>query len=181
VGAAAGFFMQEARAFGFQVTGIEPCAQMAAHARGSGLDVRSALFEDFTLEDGSKSVVTFLDSLEHFLDPRAALDKARRALEPGGLVVVHTPNVGSWAARIFRSRWPHFTPPEHLHYFDRTSLRLMLERAGFALLSLTTLGHYFSLQELSRRLLHAGGGGGRLGRRSVYIDAGDLFAIAKTR
>ncbi|HMR05994.1 MAG TPA: class I SAM-dependent methyltransferase [Polyangiaceae bacterium] len=181
VGAAAGFFMQEAKAAGWNVAGLEPCPEMAQHARGAGLNVDSALFEEYSLGDASQTVVTFLDSLEHFLDPRAALDKARHALEPGGLVVIHTPNVGSLAARILRARWPHLTPPEHLHYFSRTSLRLMLERAGFEMLSLDTLGHYFSLQELSRRLLKTRKPMRYLGRRSFYVDAGDLFAIAKVR
>ena len=181
VGAAAGFFLKEAKAAGWVVSGIEPCKPMAAVARNAGLDVESALFEEVPLEKGSLSVVAFLDSLEHFLSPRDALLKAQLALERGGLVVVHTPNFRSLAARAMRQRWPHLTPPEHLHYFDAVSLRLILERAGYDVVSLSSLGHYFSLRELSRRLLHIDVGNGPLGKKTLYIDAGDLFAIARAR
>ncbi|MEZ4226517.1 MAG: methyltransferase domain-containing protein [Polyangiaceae bacterium] len=181
VGAAAGFQLEVARRAGFETRGVEPCAAMAAHAQEEGLDVTQGELETTPLPHQTLHVVSFLDSLEHFLDPRHAVRLAFDALDARGVIVVQTPNVGSPAARLLAARWPHYTPPEHLFYFTRTSLTLLLERSGFRLLELSSLGHYFSLRELSRRLLGLRLDRAPLADHSVYLNSGDLFAIACKR
>ncbi|MBK8997696.1 MAG: class I SAM-dependent methyltransferase [Myxococcales bacterium] len=185
VGAAAGFFLDEARARGFSVTGVELSPEMSRHARDElALDVQSAAFEPSRFGRARFSAVTFLDSLEHFVDPEAALAGARSLLEPGGAVALLTPNVASPLARLLGARWPHYTPPEHLWYFSPGSLARLLARVGFEQQHRGSLGHHWSLDELStklapraRRAARALGLERRLAR-SVYLNVGDLFVIA---
>ena len=177
VGSAAGFMLDEAQNAGFDVLGVEPNARMGAWARERfGVAVRTGTFPSAAEGIGPFDVVTFGDSLEHLIDPRAALEAARALLSPGGLIAIHTPNVDSRLAHWLGRRWPHFTPPEHLWFFAPATLTRLLGRTGFRVLEQRTLGHWWSLCELSSRLLRAPTHGwqGPL----LYLDVGDLFVLA---
>lgn len=188
VGSAAGFFLDEARRQGYSVRGVELSPSMSSHARNTlGLRIETAAFDTGTLGEERFDLLTFLDSIEHFRDPGRALERAHTLLAPGGVVALLTPNVDSALARIMRARWPHYTPPEHLYYFNAASLRRLLGRVGFEPLELRTLGHDFSgdelLEKLAPRLRQRARrlGLGRVLARSIYLNVGDLFVVAKKR
>ena len=69
--------------------------------------------------------------LEHFLDPLRALAGCRAALEPGGRVVVMTPNVDAWAHRLLGRSWSGLHAPRHTHLFNARTLAHAAEKAGF--------------------------------------------------
>jgi hypothetical protein len=69
-------------------------------------------------------------SLEHLRDPAAALDRATALLEPGGVVAIAVPNLGSWQARCFGARWFHLDLPRHLVHLSAGALCAGLERRG---------------------------------------------------
>ena len=58
----------------------------------------------------SFDLVTCFEAIEHVEDPHAALDELRRVLEPGGLLLISTPNRGVYAEGN----------PHHLHEFSST-------------------------------------------------------------
>ncbi len=75
-----------------ETVGMEVHPELGAAARAQGLDVRpGALPDDLVVPEGWADVVLLLDVLEHLDDPAAALATARRALAPGGLLVVTVP------------------------------------------------------------------------------------------
>lgn len=181
VGAAAGFFLDEARRAGWSPVGVEPSPEMSRHARDElGLDVTTGAFEPAGFGSRRFRAVTFLDSLEHFSDPEAALAGARELLEPGGVLAILTPNGESPLAKLMGARWPHYTPPEHVWYFSSASLRRVLARVGFELRREGSVGHYWSIEELSTKLAPALGRrlGPRLLGKNVYLNVGDLLVIA---
>lgn len=153
VGCSAGLFLQEARACGWDVTGVEPSRWLAEQARGRlGADVVvCAPFETATLEPSSYDVVTLWDVLEHVTDPEAFLTKAESLLKPGGLLVVNVPNLRSWIARAFGRRWPLLLP-EHLFYFSPRSLQLLFSQHGLAEPELRVHPVSFDLGYVMRRL-----------------------------
>lgn len=69
--------------------------------------------------------------LEHEMNPVPVLDALYRALAPGGIAVIKVPNYGSLNRRVMGSKWCGFRFPDHLNYFTPTSLRRMVEGAGF--------------------------------------------------
>lgn len=87
-----------ARVIGTQrMVGLD-CVRTAvggAQARG----VRAVLADAndaFPLADQCANVVTAMDLLEHLVDPASAIAEAFRVLQPGGYLVVATPNLASW-------------------------------------------------------------------------------------
>jgi SAM-dependent methyltransferase len=96
---------------------------------------------------------TLVDILEHTPDPRKLVEKARDWLNPGGILVIVTPDIKSLAARLAGNRWWHFRPG-HLGYFQRQSLQKLLELASFQILKWKRYSWSFSLDYLLRRLHH---------------------------
>jgi SAM-dependent methyltransferase len=123
---------------GWAVTGIEPSANACEAARSRGVDARQGTVETVELEPDGYDGAVFRHSLEHVTDPVAALEAARTALRPGGLVMVSVPNFGGWQRRRFGSRWYHLDLPRHRVHFTADAMRGALERAGLEPVSITT-------------------------------------------
>jgi SAM-dependent methyltransferase len=125
VGCAYGFFLQEAKPF-FEVAGIELAEDAAAHARRSGLDVVSGVADEAVLGRlGAMDVIVLLDVIEHLPSPRDTLALCVRHLNPGGIIVLTTGDFGSLYARLAGAHWRLMTPPQHLWFFSRESMRRM--------------------------------------------------------
>lgn len=182
IGAAYGFFMEEAASYGFEPFGVELSAKAAEHARRYGV-VHQKPFTELNIEDRF-SVISFIDSLEHFEQPIAGLQKAHELLEDQGIVAVMVPNIDSLFARLTKTKWHLLLPEEHLFYFSPKSIRLMLEKSGFDMVYLGTGGYGRSMDEILRVLLRGKGislfGVDSLLRKITFeVNLGDIFAIAR--
>jgi len=82
------------------------------------------------IEDGPYTVIVMSQTLEHSLDPIGWLERARRLMEPNGVLAIALPNFGG-VYRLLGTRDPMIIPPVHLSFFTEQSLRLALDRAGF--------------------------------------------------
>ena len=188
VGAATGFFVEQARAAGWDAIGVEPSDWAAAYARNElGMDVRTGTLEKMRFPDETFDVVTLWEVIEHLPDPSGTLAEIRRVLKPGGRLVLSTPDAGTLAARLSGRQWLGWRKvPEHLFYFDRPNLDRLLVGAGFQPVrhryaSLTVsagfaLERAMSLLGLPRRWRAPGW----LTHRSIRINPGyDLVVVAR--
>ena len=103
--------------------------------------------------------------LEHLGDPAQGLTRASRTLEPGGFLLVEVPNADSLRARLAHlvgghERFQAF--PIHLQYFNRKTLRTLMERLGFRVVEMRTIG--LGLEELFRLRRDVGGASGPEGQ-----------------
>ena len=130
VGAAAGFVLRGLVDCGWTGRGIEPNAAMAAHARDRlGLVVSGGTLE--TMDTTERfDLVSMIQVVAHFRDPRVALRAAEGLTRPGGYWLIETWNRESWIARVLGPRWHEYSPPSVLHWFDPEGLRLLAERCG---------------------------------------------------
>lgn len=132
VGCGAGFFLKAAERAGWRVAGIDLSDEGSRFAREKlGLDVRQERAEAMTAERGSFDAVAMFDAIEHLFDPRAVLESAARALRPGGLLVVSTPNFNALSRHVLGSAWAVLGPLEHTYYFERRTLARLVEACGF--------------------------------------------------
>lgn len=137
VGCSGGFFLAHARGQGWDVTGIEPSAQAAAHAHDLGVPVVEAFFEDVDWASlGRFAAVHLKLVLEHLFDPAALLRRARQVLLSDGVLVLQVPNDFNALQAVVQATlttppwW--VAPPYHVNYFDFASLRRLCARTGFA-------------------------------------------------
>ena len=129
VGAGFGYLLDEARGFYSTRTGVE----MSPHAAAMAAEVSQATIltgmEALEPERLFDSVVA-LHVIEHVPDPVAWVRSLARHLAPGGTMVLATPDMGSFWRQVMRSRWPSFKYPEHVAFYDRTTLPRLFAAAG---------------------------------------------------
>jgi SAM-dependent methyltransferase len=143
VGCGTGHFLQLAKERGFDVAGVELNEGLATQARERTGGSR-IVCGDFMVEDFGRrfDVVAMIDLIEHMPDPLAALRRANELLEPGGHLVVYTPNHNGITTRAadlaYRVSGGSFAGPVneifdclHVVFFDVRSLGAALERSGF--------------------------------------------------
>ena len=108
-----------------EAVGMETHPDLAAAARAAGLDVRTGrLPDDLVVPPGWADAVLLLDVIEHLDADVAALETARRALRPGGLLVITVP--------AYRWLWSgHDVALGHRRRYTARGLARLVERAGF--------------------------------------------------
>lgn len=108
-------------------------------------------------------VVALINVIEHLRDPGVMLRQIARILEPGGILLLHTPNIGGIPARIAAGRWHQIEPFGHFYYFNAQTLNQLLRQTGFlpvARFNLTVnKGAKAHLQTM-------------LGKLGIYLDSG---------
>jgi SAM-dependent methyltransferase len=144
IGAGDGTFAGLLRDAGF----ADVSAHEIAGADLSGSSARGIMvYEDFdysTIPSGYFDVVTLLDVAEHVRDPIVLMNACGRILKPGGKIYLHTPVVTRLDRLMhFTRKLPRIrrigmmwqrgrTSVFHLENYTAKSLRLILDRAGFA-------------------------------------------------
>jgi len=140
VGCGAGFFVKAAAEAGWRADGIEISKTAAEYARRVvGADVRNSRLEDASIPDAGRDVVTMLDLVEHLPEPVRTLREVGRIVEPGGVLVVSTPDFRSLSRRVLGRSWAALSPGEHLANYDGRTLASVLRRAGFDVLAVKNL------------------------------------------
>ena len=130
VGCAYGFFLQEAKRV-YDASGIELAEDAAAHCRQTGLRVLSGVADEANLAKlGAMDVIVLLDVIEHLPSPGETLALCARHLNPGGILVITTGDFGALTARLAGAHWRLMTPPQHLWFFSRESIRRMAASLG---------------------------------------------------
>lgn len=135
VGCGNGEFLLRMRATGWQVEGIDPDPAAVDLARRAGLTVEEGTLTTIAPRVDRYDAITLSHVIEHVHDPLATLRACHAALRPGGVIWIDTPNIDAQGHHRFGRDWFPLEPPRHLAIFTRTSLRSLLERAGFTLMS----------------------------------------------
>jgi SAM-dependent methyltransferase len=169
VGAAAGFFVDEARRAGWHAEGVDVAQHLVEWGR-TELDVPLRV-GDITSVRGSDryAAVTMWDYIEHSLDPAGELAKSNELLAPGGIIALSTGDLGSLAARVSRSRWHLLTPRHHNFFFSGWTLARLLDQKGFDVLWSGHPGARYSLAHIAYKAAPAA-----VARRVAAASAGRL-------
>lgn len=191
VGCAAGFFLEVCRDSGWDVCGVDPAACMVQYAQSKlGLPVFCGTLRARCFRPGSFDVVTLWDVLEHMPDPRRELLEVNRVLQPGGLLVAETQDIGSWVPKVMGKRWIHYGNDLHLFHFTPRSLTRLLQETGFRVKTITRAdaGKACNLRFVADKLAHLSRFASRLAgallarwpglaTRSIYVNLGDEMIV----
>ncbi|HSS20777.1 MAG TPA: class I SAM-dependent methyltransferase [Pyrinomonadaceae bacterium] len=133
-------FIQLAHEKGWEIYGAELSVPLADRARDvlKLPNIRLGTIDDLEYPENFFDVIAGFNFLEHVPDPRKTLEHIQRLLRPSGLAVVMCPNISG----IFHSLMPDilagndplkisWCPPDHISYFNKTNLRMLLEDVGF--------------------------------------------------
>jgi SAM-dependent methyltransferase len=130
MGCSSGYGLGQLKRMGFEVTGSEASAACVEHARSVlGLDVRHGISVPTELY-GQFDCAISLHVIEHTPEPFGHVSDLAKAVRPGGWLFVCTPNGTFFPTRLTRM-WNWLQPMHHLHVFSPTSLRTLMESAGF--------------------------------------------------
>jgi ubiquinone/menaquinone biosynthesis C-methylase UbiE len=115
---------------GVQV-GLDPAAAMLARARQRHVMVVQGIAEALPFADKSFDHVLIVVVLSFLDDARAGLAEIRRALKPGGALVIGFLDQGSKAGRDYLARHAHKFFFRDATFYGSTDVERLLRRAGF--------------------------------------------------
>ncbi len=154
IGCNTGVFMEEARAAGFQVFGVEPSRFAVERAvNDKGLDVHCGAVPCDLPWRERFDVISMWDVIEHVDDPLGLLTFLHSKLSDGGELHLSTMDVESVYARLAGRRWPWYMRM-HIQYFSRRSLEKILLKAGFRRVKIIRYRHIVHENYLAKKLEH---------------------------
>ena len=138
---------------GWECHGNEIVASDAAAARERyGDRIVTGSFEEYPLREGYFDVITMQDVFDHFRDPILTLERCRRLLRPGGLIVIKVHNISCLYAKLTGPNFYAVIPPSHLFYYDAQSLTNTLSKSGFQVVQSKFIGHLLKVKTVFWRL-----------------------------
>jgi hypothetical protein len=139
IGPGNGIFAVQALDAGFETAAIERDAQTSAYLRATlGIEVVQSEWPERALAQLPPSrAIAMWHVLEHVARPWELLDAAAANLEPGGVVLIATPNPRAAGLRLLRGRWPHVDAPRHLFLLDHAAVIARGRAAGLEPVLLT--------------------------------------------
>ncbi len=152
-GAAYGTFLHVASSH-YDCVGLDVSAHAASVARREfavRVEVGSIMQAPF--DASSFDAIVMWDTIEHLVEPAAALAEIYRMLKPSGVVFISTDDVSNWLCKLLGAYWWSISPPLHLCHFSRRGMAAALRRAGeFELIDLVKDKRSYSVSEIIEHL-----------------------------
>lgn len=151
IGAASGIFLHLAKQEGYDISGIEPSQFLVKEAqRLFGIELFQGTIAEFRSQE-KFAVITLLDILEHLPEPGDFMKQIDRLIQKDGIIVIVTPDINSFAARVTGRRWWHYRIA-HVNFFNLQSLHYLLADHGYRIISKKRYAWNFSLFYLVTRI-----------------------------
>lgn len=139
VGTGTGFFLNEMKINGWQVTGTEKSSDARDFAKKE-FNLENLPSEKlFTLKDNSFDVITLWHVLEHIHLLNENMETFNRLLKPNGKLIIAVPNHDSSDAKHYKEFWAAYDVPRHIWHFAPKQMKQLGEKHGFKLSSLHTM------------------------------------------
>jgi SAM-dependent methyltransferase len=142
IGPGFGTFAALAKETGFfrDVVVVERTPSMAQACRARGVSVIESSLEDVADNDLARAdLAVCFEVIEHVFEPLAFVSSIQRMLQPAGLFVFTCPNGKGFDTEMLQAASPA-VDTEHVNLFNPESIRVLLGRAGFEVLSVETPG-----------------------------------------
>ncbi|MCA9416290.1 MAG: methyltransferase domain-containing protein, partial [Candidatus Omnitrophica bacterium] len=135
IGCGEGILMRDFRIRGWACEGTEVSEPAIEFLREKGYIIYEGILSQIEDLRGDYDLVTMSHVIEHVRDPLGDLRKIHSLMAPGGWIFVTTPGADSLPSRIAGEDW--FYDPDHIFFFSKQTLQVMLEAAGFEVSNLS--------------------------------------------
>ena len=130
IGSGGGEFLYLLKKLGYDAFGIEPNEGYAEYAKSEyQLNIKTGFLQNTQFEENSFEMVTLWHVLEHMDNPADILKKIHSFLATDGLLIIEVPNI-----EAICSSPKNTFHAAHLYNFNQSTLRRMVERAGFVVI-----------------------------------------------
>lgn len=133
IGCGNGIYLYNLKKHDWDVYGVEISKKAVAFAQEKLRlkNVRQGTIEDIKYPDGYFDVITMNHVIEHLFSPKETLGEINGILKKEGLLIITTPNVNSFNAKIFREYWFPLETPRHLDIFNFLTMKRLMSDTGF--------------------------------------------------
>jgi len=139
VGTGTGFFLNEMKKNGWQVSGTEKSDDTRDFAKKEfGVEIGEPE-QLFQFKNESFDAITLWHVLEHVHRLDENMQTFGKLLNPAGKLIIAVPNHTSYDARHYKQFWAAWDVPRHLWHFGPEQMKLFGEKYGFQLQSLHTM------------------------------------------
>lgn len=146
IGTGTGVFLQCLQQAGFaELVGVEPSrAAIDAAPPERQAWILGGVFDEADFAPASFDLVCCFMTLEHVREPRPLVESALRLLRPGGAFVAVVHNWRGPVNRLLGKRSP-IVDIEHLQLFSPSSVRQLLQGAGYHGISVQSFANRYSI------------------------------------
>ena len=106
------------------------------------------------IEEGEEhfDCIIAVEVIEHIYNPNQFIHDLYHKLKPGGYLILATPDMGSFWRKFMQHKWVSFKLPEHVTYYDESTLTQLYEKAGFENCERIPSSHAFPLSVILKKL-----------------------------
>jgi 2-polyprenyl-3-methyl-5-hydroxy-6-metoxy-1,4-benzoquinol methylase len=129
IGCGAGALIEVAMELGIDIEGVEPMSDRRELAiRLTGAVVHDRQIEFLDIMPASFAAVTLTDVFSHLSSPMATLSNIHRILQPGGILLLYTSEIGAGVAKHHHYSWDL---GDHRYYLGEHTIERYADKIGF--------------------------------------------------
>lgn len=124
--------------------------------KAKGISTFQGRFEEINWKGEKPDIIILNQVIEHLDNPAAVIEKAYNILKPNGLLIVETPSIDGFDAKLFKSQyWGGYHSPRHWILYNEKTLQSILEKKMFKIIEITyLLSPNFWLQSFQHLILN---------------------------
>lgn len=140
VGAGNGFFLEIAKARGWEVYGTELTEQAVTVCSNKGIHMRQGCLNEVGFDTEMFDVITSFEVIEHINNPKLIVAEMYRTLRKGGKTYITTPNFNSLLRYRLKENYDVIEYPNHLVYFTKQTIKKLFKDEKFKVKHIKTTG-----------------------------------------
>jgi len=152
VGAGVGLLVKAANEKGLNAIGVEPSKWLVGQAKKLfNIEIIEGIVPNKELENEKFDLIFAVDVIEHLSGPVDFLNTLKSYLNENGVILIATPDRGSFLANKLGAKWWHYRIA-HIGYFTKKSMDVAVNNAGLKIVKFGRQNWYLPFGYLLTRL-----------------------------